>query len=124
MKEPDFDWRKYTDAFNKVLDDAEKTTGIEAIVDNKVFSLRNTAIFLDNILSGKINRHNAEKEYIEKIKSDEDLLRNSKSFAKNKNAQELASIMNDVKEANTISLSRHEQVCLMRLRFERYFSHH
>ena len=25
---------------------------------------------------------------------------------------------------NTISLSRHEQVCLMRLRFERYFSNH
>ena len=25
---------------------------------------------------------------------------------------------------NTISLSRHEQVCLMRLRFERCFSHH
>ena len=25
---------------------------------------------------------------------------------------------------NTISLSRHEQVCLMRLCFERYFSHH
>ena len=25
---------------------------------------------------------------------------------------------------NTISLSRHEQVCLMRLDFERYFSHH
>ena len=25
---------------------------------------------------------------------------------------------------NIISLSRHEQVCLMRLRFERYFSHH
>ena len=25
---------------------------------------------------------------------------------------------------NTMSLSRHEQVCLMRLRFERYFSHH
>ena len=24
---------------------------------------------------------------------------------------------------NTISLSRHEQVCLIRLRFERYFSH-
>ena len=23
-----------------------------------------------------------------------------------------------------VSLSRHEQVCLMRLRFERYFSHH
>ena len=99
MKEPDFDWIKYTDAFNKVLDDAEKTIGIEAIVDNKVFSLRSTKKILDDILSGKINRHNAEKEYIEKIKSDEDLLRNSKSFAKNKNAQELASIMNDVKEA-------------------------
>ena len=25
---------------------------------------------------------------------------------------------------NTISLPRHEQVCLMRLRFKRYFSHH
>ena len=25
---------------------------------------------------------------------------------------------------NIISLSRHEQVCLIRLRFERYFSHH
>ena len=25
---------------------------------------------------------------------------------------------------NTISLSRHEKVCLRRLRFERYFSHH
>ena len=25
---------------------------------------------------------------------------------------------------NNISLSRHEQVCLIRLRFERYFSHH
>ena len=25
---------------------------------------------------------------------------------------------------NTIRLSRHEQVCLIRLRFERYFSHH
>ena len=25
---------------------------------------------------------------------------------------------------NTIVLSRHEQVCLIRLRFERYFSHH
>ena len=25
---------------------------------------------------------------------------------------------------NTISLSRHEQVCLSGLRFERYFSHH
>ena len=25
---------------------------------------------------------------------------------------------------NTASLSRHEQVCLIRLRFERHFSHH
>ena len=25
---------------------------------------------------------------------------------------------------NTISLSRHEQVCLMRLHYQRYFSHH
>ena len=25
---------------------------------------------------------------------------------------------------NTISLTLHEQVCLIRIRFERYFSHH
>ena len=29
-----------------------------------------------------------------------------------------------VSNADTKSLSRHEQVCLIRLRFERYFSHH
>ena len=29
-----------------------------------------------------------------------------------------------VSKADTKSLSRHEQVCLIRLRFERYFSHH
>ena len=28
------------------------------------------------------------------------------------------------KNYNTIRLSRHEQVCLIRLRLERYFSHH
>ena len=29
-----------------------------------------------------------------------------------------------LKDLFIISLSRHEQVCSMRLRFERYFSHH
>ena len=29
-----------------------------------------------------------------------------------------------VRSCDIISLSRHEQVCLMRLRFKRYFSHH
>ena len=29
-----------------------------------------------------------------------------------------------LEQCNTISLSRHEQVCLSRQRFERYFSHH
>ena len=52
--------------------------------------------FLDGILSGKINKYNAEKEYVEKIKSDENLLRNFKDFAKNKNVQKIARIMSNL----------------------------
>ena len=52
--------------------------------------------FLDGILSDKINKYNAEKEYVEKIKSDENLLRNFKDFAKNKNVQKIARIMSNL----------------------------
>ena len=54
-----------------------------------------------------------------------------KKFLKYLDLQETA--LNDIRKNifaclfsvhNTISFSRHEQVCLMRLRFERYFSHH
>ena len=56
--------------------------------------------FLDDIMSGKINKYNAEKEYVEKIMNDENLLRSYKGFSKSKNAKEIAGIINDVK--NTV----------------------
>ena len=56
--------------------------------------------FLDDIMSGKINKYNAEKEYVEKIMNDENLLRSCKGFSKSKNAKEIAGIINDVK--NTV----------------------
>ena len=54
--------------------------------------------FLDDIMHGKINKYNAEKEYVEKIMNDENLLRSYKGFSKSKNAQTMASIMNDVEK--------------------------
>ena len=36
----------------------------------------------------------------------------------------LIDLLTQLKAFNTVSLSRHEQVCLSGLRFERYFSHH
>ena len=56
--------------------------------------------FLDDIMSGKINKYNAEKEYVEKIMNDENLLRSYKGFSKSKNTKEIAGIINDVK--NTV----------------------
>ena len=54
-----------------------------------------------------------------------------RSTAKNYLSVSLLSVVSKVFEKlvnnrinNTVSLPRHEQVCLMRLRFERYFSHH
>ena len=38
--EPDFEWIKNTDAFNKVLDRANENIGTEARFDDKVFSLK------------------------------------------------------------------------------------
>ena len=35
--------------------------------DNKVFDLKKVARFLNDILSGKKNKYNPEKEYVEKI---------------------------------------------------------
>ena len=41
----------------------------------------------------------SEKEYLEKIVDDESLLRSYKSFSRNKNAQIVATIINDLKNA-------------------------
>ena len=80
--EPDFEWINNTDVFNKVLDRANENIGIEARSDDKVFSFKKVRKFLDDIMSG-----NAEKEYVEKIMNDENLLRSYKGFSKTKNAQ-------------------------------------
>ena len=79
LTEPNFEWINNTDAFNEVLDRAN---------ENK---------FLDDIMSGKINKYNAAKEYGEKIRNNENLLRSYKGFSKSKNAKEIAGIINDVK---------------------------
>ena len=52
--------------------------------------------FIDDILSGKINnKYDAEKIYRE-IMEDENLLRNYKNFSRNKNAQIIATIINNL----------------------------
>ena len=100
QKEPNFDWIKNADTINEVLDDVEKTTGLEVIIDNKIINLRKVNKFLNDILDGEINdAYTAEREYIKKILSDEDSLRNSKDFEKNNSAQKLESIMDGVKNA-------------------------
>ena len=56
--------------------------------------------FLNDVLDGELNdTYTAEREYIKKILSDEDSLRNSKDFEKNKSAQKLESIMDGVENA-------------------------
>ena len=73
LAEPDFEWIKNTDAFNKLLDRVDDNAGIEAITDTKVVNLKSTLKFLNDILSGKINKNNAENEYVENIIGDENL---------------------------------------------------
>ena len=80
-----------------------------------------------NFLNEKItNREHAFKAYasaynVEILNSfnPELQLKNTESAIKTK----LIDLLTQLK-ANTVSLSRHEQVCLSGLRFERYFSHH
>ena len=55
---------------------------------------------MDDIVSGKINnKYDAEKEYVEKIINDEKLLRSYKIFSRNKDAQEISPIINDLEYA-------------------------
>ena len=83
-----------------MVNDAENFTGTEVIYGNKIFNLKAMNRFLNDIFSGKIdNIYTAEKEFLEKIKEDGDLLRNYKQFAKDVNAQTLASIIDDLKHA-------------------------
>ena len=62
LVEPSFKWIRDTDAFNKVLDNVEENTGLEALTDVKVVNLKRVLKFMNNTLSGKINKkYNAEK---------------------------------------------------------------
>ena len=57
----------------------------------------NAKNFLDDILTGKIdNRYGAEKEYLEKIQSDEDFLERQK-YRKGGKTWKLIKIFNDIK---------------------------
>ena len=95
--EPNFVRINNTDAFNEVLDRANENIGTEARSDNKVISLKKVTKFLDDIMSDKIDKYNAEKEYVEKIMNDESLVRSYKGFSKIQNAKEITGIINNVK---------------------------
>ena len=94
--EPNFEWIRDTEAFNEVLDMVEKNIGLEAITDSKIVNLKSVLKFMDDILSGKINnKYDPEKVYT-KIMEDENSLRSYKNFSKNKNAQSIATIINNL----------------------------
>ena len=75
---------------------AEESIGSEVITDSKIVNLKRVSRFIDDILSGKINnKYDAEKVYIE-IMENENLLRKYKNFSSNKNAQTIATIINNL----------------------------
>ena len=77
----------------------DEDIGLEAITDSKIVNLKRVSKFMDDILSGKINnKYDAEKIYRE-IMEDENLLRNYKNFSRNKNAQKIATIINNLRYA-------------------------
>ena len=62
LVEPSFKWIRDTEAFNKVLDNVEENIGLEALTDVKVVNLKRVLKFMNNTLSGKINKkYDAEK---------------------------------------------------------------
>ena len=94
--EPNFEWIRDAEAFNEVLDIVEENIGLEAITDSKIVNLKRVSKFMDDKLSGKINKkYDAEKVYT-KTMEDENLLRNYKIFSRNKNAQAIATIISSL----------------------------
>ena len=81
--EPNFEWIRDTEAFNEVLEMHEENIGSEVITYSKIVNLKSMSKFMDDILSGK-------------IMEDENLLRNYKNFSSNKNAQIIATIINNL----------------------------
>ena len=94
--EPNFEWIRDTEAFNKVLDMVEENIGLEAITGFKIVNLKSVSKFVDDILSGKINnKYDTEKVYT-KIMEDENFLRRYRNFSKNKNVQTIATIISNL----------------------------
>ena len=100
LVEPNFEWIRDTDAYNRVLDNVEENIGLEGLTDVKVVNLKSVLKFMNNILSGKRNnKYDAEKEYVEKIITNENLLKSYKVFPRNKSAQTIATIIGDLEYA-------------------------
>ena len=80
LVEPNFEWIRDAEVFNGVLDMVEENIGLEAITDSKIVYFKKVSRFKGDILSGKINKYDAEKIYRE-IMEDENLLRRYRNFS-------------------------------------------
>ena len=74
----------------------EENIGLEVITDSKIINFKNVSKFMDDILSGKINNKYETVKVYTKIMEDENLLRNYKKFSNSKNAQTIATIINNL----------------------------
>ena len=92
------------------LDKVEKDIGLEPVTDFKVVNLKNMSRFMNDILPGKINnKYDAEKEYVKRIEDDEKFFKKlQKLLKKNKNAQTITIITNNLEYAMFGTLLRSE----------------
>ena len=70
-----------------------------------------------------LKHYNDSKAFIEYSNNMDGIYEDIEEHHLNKERKMLI-LFDDVIADITINLSRHEQICLIRLRFERYFSHH
>ena len=70
-----------------------------------------------------LKHHNDSKAFIEYSNNMDGIYEDIEEYHLNKERKMLI-LFDDVIADITINLSRHEQICLIRLRFERYFAHH
>ena len=69
-----------------------------------------------------LKHYNDSKAFIEHSNNMDGIYEDIEEYHLNKERKMLI-LFDDVIADITINLSRHEQICLIRLRFERYFSH-
>ena len=70
-----------------------------------------------------LKHYNDSKAFIEYSNNMDGIYEDIEEYHLNKERKMLI-LFDDVIADITINLSRHKQICLIRLRFERYFSHH